>query len=419
MKRLLALAFLLGTAPTGAQVDPVVRLAVKPETVRVGEALTLRVTVLVPTWFPRPPVYPDFEVANAITRLPPDSSFPTSERVGGENWSGIVREYRIYPLAAASYRIEGASMRVTYANPGDGPVVRDVVLPPVVFRGTVPGGAEGLEPYLAGRELTLSVALEGNDGELAVGDAVVLTYSAALDGLPSMFLPPLAPAFDAPVEAGRVSVHADAPRFEDDERLATRSERVTLLLQAGGELTVPAVALDYWNIEAGEVRSARVEALQLSVSGPAAGQVDGAAAGASRWRLPLLAGALLFLALFAIRAVMLRLRRRGIAAQVSEPHAFRALRRALRDGSGARQYRALQHWLTRLEPGLCPRAFARAYGDATLCAAVDALSAHCFDGSGEPLAPDRLAKALVQARQRYRRSARRRRRNDVLAPLNP
>ena len=56
-----------------AQELPVVRVQVKPESVIVGEAAELTVTVLVPTWFTRPVIYPQFELANAMTRLPSDS----------------------------------------------------------------------------------------------------------------------------------------------------------------------------------------------------------------------------------------------------------------------------------------------------------------------------------------------------------
>ena len=78
-RRLMLSLILLGICgQVGAQQSPIVRVSVTPETVSVGESAELRVTVLVPTWFPRPPVYPAFELANAITRLPADSSYPVS-----------------------------------------------------------------------------------------------------------------------------------------------------------------------------------------------------------------------------------------------------------------------------------------------------------------------------------------------------
>jgi hypothetical protein len=190
---------ILGLAWSGAawgQAQPVVRAEVKPESVIVGEAAELTVTVLVPTWFTRPVVYPSFELANAMTRLPSDSSFSIRERVGSESWSGIVRTYEIYPLMGASYRMAGQTMNVTFANPGSDPVSVDVEVPEVVLRGVVPEGAESLDPYLAGRSLNLGIDVEGELDGLEAGDAIVLTYRAELDGLPAIFLPPLAPAFE-------------------------------------------------------------------------------------------------------------------------------------------------------------------------------------------------------------------------------
>ena len=425
MKRIVAIAALLAAqlfpAPsTQAQVDPVVRVQVEAAEVRVGEALSLRVTVLVPTFFPRPPVYPDFEVANAITRLPPDSSFPTSERIDGESWSGIVREYRIYPLAAATYRIDGETMRVTYANPGAEPVVRDVTVPGFTFQGTVPPGAEGLDPYVAGSALALSLDVEGNDGELAVGDAVVLTYRAVLQGLPSLFLPELFEGVGTIAGADAVTVYADAPRFNDDDGIATRMERVTLVFNAGGTVNVPAVSLDYWNTTDGRVVTASTEPLLLSIAGPPPEDpADGTTEeGRSRWPLALLAGVLLLGLVAALRGGRPVLRERLLRWRASEAYAFRQLRRNLRAGEEARAYGELQRWLERLEPGLGPRAFARKSGDDALRADIDALSEHTFGGVQAAVDLRGLEARLTAARRRYRMRSRVRA-DARLAPLNP
>jgi hypothetical protein len=124
MIRVLAFVFLALTlnATVFAQEQPIVRVTVTPSSVIVGEPAELTVTVLVPTWFTRPPVYPTFELANAMTRLPPDSSYPIRERVGNESWSGIVRSYEIYPLLGATYRMAGQQLSVTFADPGKDPV---------------------------------------------------------------------------------------------------------------------------------------------------------------------------------------------------------------------------------------------------------------------------------------------------------
>ena len=118
MRVLALMIFALATSAALAQGQPIVRATVSPETVNVGESAELTVTILVPTWFTRPSTYPSFELANAITRLPADSSYNIRERIGNESWSGIVRTYEIYPLLGATYRLSGLSIEVTYANPG-------------------------------------------------------------------------------------------------------------------------------------------------------------------------------------------------------------------------------------------------------------------------------------------------------------
>jgi len=130
----LLLVLALSTTATG-QERPIVRATMTPEVVAVGETAELIVTVLVPTWFTRPPVYPSFELANAITRQPADNSYPIRERVGSDSWSGIVRSYEVYPLLGATYRLSGQSMSIAFANPGNDPVIMDVELPEITFRG--------------------------------------------------------------------------------------------------------------------------------------------------------------------------------------------------------------------------------------------------------------------------------------------
>ena len=233
-----------------AQEQPIVRVEVTPDTVNVGESVQVRVTVLVPTWFTRPPTYPSFELANAITRLPPDSSFPTSERVGQDTWSGIIRDYRIYPLVGATYRFSGKTIEVSYAQPGAAAIRTAVTVPDIVFRGEVPAGAEGLSPYIAGTSLDLSLDVDGDTTGLEAGDALVLRYTAELQGLPAIFLPPLAPD----LEFAGVSVYADVPDVEDGD-VARRSEKVTLVFDAGGEFSIPGKELSFWNTQSQSIET--------------------------------------------------------------------------------------------------------------------------------------------------------------------
>jgi hypothetical protein len=415
-RAVLALLLLTGTA--GADEDPLIRVDVNPASVTVGEAVNVRITLLVPTWFPVPPDYPDFELANAITRLPPGASRPTSERIDGNTWSGVVRNYRIYPLTAASYAISGEHVRLVYANPGAEPIRRELEVPPISFDATVPAGAELLAPYIAGTSLELSLATEGAEGPLEIGSAVVLRYEARLDGLPAIFLPELAPVIDTP----GASVYSAEPRV-DDGPPATRREQVTLVFGAGGVFDVPAVELGYWNTSSSSVEIARVDGMSISVAGPPADDSETVSAPNRTWFRYAAAGivALSLLALAGNRFIpRIRASRAEAAARRarSEAYAFRQLAKALQGGQADDAYAALLTWLDRLSPGLDSRSFARQYGNETLVADLDSLAAARF-GHGETSRElARLALLLDAARQKYI-AANRNATRPSLAPLNP
>jgi hypothetical protein len=415
--RLIALALVMLPSVVLAQDQPIVRVTLSPESVSVGEAVDMRVTVLVPTWFASPPVFPSFEIANAITRLPPDSSYPTSERVGNAPWSGIVRDYQIYPLLGATYRISGQSVRISYANPGAQPSLADITIPEIVLRATVPIGAENLQPYLAGRELQLRQEIEGDVTTLQRGDAVVVTYTAELDGLPAMFLPGLAPH----VELDGVSIYADTPVVEDGTP-ARRREKLTLVFESGGKFTLPAVGLDWWNTAAGRLERASVAAVLFSVAGPTAAETS---MGTSN---PLPAGGWLVVVFAALLAAVLtrrrlpaltsRLRATLQARRQAEQYAFKELRGTMRHGDPKTVYRAMLHWLERLETGLDVRGFAVSYGTDELSAAVYQLTVAAYsDSAGQPNLSG-LYPELAAARRRWR-NTRSPATGAVLPSLNP
>ena len=398
----LAIIALAASASAFAQDRPIVRAEVTPKTVAVGEPVELTVTVLVPTWFTRPSVYPTFELANAITRLPDDSSYSLRERVGNDSWSGIVRSYEILPLFGATYKLDGQSISVSYANPGSDPVIVEVAVPEVIFQGSVPTGAEELSPYIAGNSLKLSLSVEGDTDDLAVGDALVLNYVAELKGLPAIFLPPLAP--DLSFEG--VSVYADAPDLYDGQP-SRRSEKLTLVFDAGGDFVVPDVTLDFWNTESNSIDSATVEGFAITVAGPLVATVNSIEADKRQWIFWVLvvAGLSVFAALmYAFGSVAARRYRAARERRrQSEPYAFAALQTALRANNAGDAYRAMLTWLERLNPDMSMRQLAGRYGDETLLADVDALSRMNYAGQEVPGAADTsgLAGSLAVARRRY------------------
>lgn len=417
---LVVLLLLASAAAPAIGQEPIVRITASPEEVPVGDPLELEVTVLVPTWFLKPPVYPAVELTNTITRVPPDSSYPTNERIGRDTWAGIVRTYQVYPLVGATYRLSGQTMTVTYNDPEKfKPVTVKVDVPEVEFRARVPAGAETLNPYLAGRRLTLDREIEGEVESLEAGDALVVRYTAELDGMPVIFLPTLVQMTDTP----GVSIYPDQPVVEETEP-ARRTETYTFVFEAGGDFIIPGTRIDWWNKEAGRIETSPVEPMTVSVAGdPLPVQAEEAPPPEPvDWRRVLIVLLLLYIAwkllsrlLPKLQAALAAWRKRRLA---SEEYAFAQLEKALAGKDRRNAQAALLTWLERIAPGHSLASFAARYGDEKLESELNDMSRTLYRDSNDQIQMKRLLIPLTKARRNVKHEQQQRAEH-ALPPLNP
>ena len=326
---LLAFAY----SPVFAQA-PLVEVKLSSKSVRVGEPVSVRVKLLVPTWFVGAPQFPAFEVANAVTRLPADSSYPTSQRIEGETWSGIVREYQIYPLLEASYRIDGQLIKLKWANPGKPPVEGQVQVPSISFSSTVPVGAATLSPYIAGSAFRVERTLAGDSSHLSVGDAVTINLKAELEGMSSMFIPPLWQ--DVMLEG--VSVYIGEPSVSD-EGVAVREEKVTLIFETGGSVVVPPRTVSWWQTDSESIEQILLPELIFNIEGPVKQSPTEPVKTESQssW--------LLLIACVLLGFGIVWQRRQPVSEPDLEVIAFAALEKALQEKDGLASYSAISRWL--------------------------------------------------------------------------
>lgn len=428
MRRLLLALLLLLVAPglgfgqdggDGAPQTPVLRMTFDETEAIPGQPLTLRLTILVPTYMPAPPAWPSFEAPNLLVRLPEGATGPTSARVGAKTWAGVSRRYQIVPMVPGRFSIPAKEVTVTWADPATNEATRIVLrTEPLTITGVVPAGAESLDPFIAAADLTLTQQVEGDPASMTPGASVSRTVTATVRGVSPMFLPDLLP----PVSADGLAAYPDAPVVTEDAGDGGRSgsvggartERVVLVAKGGGSGTAPAVTLDWYNLQTGRVETASVEGFEISITGPPAD--DG---GAVDWRM---IAAAAVAGLFVVALVLLAARRLGrglrrwIAArreawEASEAHAYRRLRRAIGRRDLSSLFPALDTWADRL-PGADPRC------DPLITAALTGIGGTRFGKGGDedssaPWAA--LGAAVKAARRRSRRTAR----EPTLPPLNP
>ncbi|MGF1563673.1 MAG: hypothetical protein ACFB3T_16025 [Geminicoccaceae bacterium] len=400
--------------------EPLLRVDFAETETIPGQPLSLRLSVLVPTFMPDPPVWPSLEAPNLLVRLPEGATNPTSERIAGQTWSGITRHYRIAPMVPGTFALPPQAVIVTWNNEDSGAAERArLETEPITFSGVVPEEAADLDPFIAAAELTLNQTIEGTPSEMVPGDSFTRTVTATVEGVSPMFLPPLV----SQVEISGLAAYADEPVVaEHDDRgqlSGTRSERTTYVAEAGGSGALPALTIDWYDIDDERVKTAQLELVAVAIDGPPAAR---AAPRVGRL-LAVATAALVALAVvatvFARRLVPVlrrRMQARHSAFLASEAYAWRELNHVLASRDQRALRPALDLWAARIE-GADPRT------DADVQAALLRLGAARYGAGADSaaaqagmVAPWRtLQRALVTARK----TARQRRSGRALPPLNP
>jgi hypothetical protein len=414
MRRLLTIFALLVFAPAIWAQDisnPFVESELEETTAIPGQELTLRLTVLVPTWLLKPVEFPSLELPNLRVRLTERSTTPLSRNIDGVQWSGVSRSYLLTPMVPGQFVIPPRELIVNYADPATtSPITASVMTEAIAISGLLPDGAEGLDPFIAAKSLTLAQDLSGGTADLKPGDSVTRTITATIEGGSPLVLPPLQPE----VFVAGVRPYPDEPVVtETDDRgtlSGTRVETVTLMAEGGGSGAVEGIELRWFNLESGEVETASIDGFEISVSGPPA-----TASRTREWNLPLILGALAALAIagLLIRWLLPRLtaylRRRQENWLASEAWAEGQLQKAI----GAKDYpltvKRLGLWLDR-QPQLAQEKRAE------ITSALTVLGAHLY-GPTPTKAPaaawNALAKAVRASDVRLPQQA------AGLPPLNP
>jgi hypothetical protein len=371
MKRALAVLALCLTATAlkaqdATPPEPILSVTINPQRIVVGQSAVLQIDVLAPNYMTKPPVLPDFQISNAVTRA--GSTLNMSDQRNGVSYAGVRFEFMIHPQEAGSYAIAGKSVTITYA--ADPPNTREAELsiPRITFEAFVPDAAEALDPFFSATKLAIRQDIQPSSQPLKVGDSVTRTVTIDAEGAPSMLLPVTAfAAIDG------TKIYSAQPELEDkldrrsDALSSTRTDRATYMLLRAGDLTLPAVEVRWWNAREQKVEQARIEPVALQISDnpsltssavPTNNPVSYIRRAAllliDHWRatlaLLIATGALAWLGPRATRTAYAWIMERRNAYRASEACAFVDVRTAARRGDPTATYFALLRWLERFEP---------------------------------------------------------------------
>lgn len=257
--------------PAAAQ-DPLVEMEFDADApVVLGQPVALRLTVLVPTFMPQPPVLPSFETPDLMVRLNGRATNPTSRRIDGETWSGITRSYSLYPMVQGQFNLPAQEVGIVFMDTTSTEQRVQVTTAPVSFIATLPEGAEGLDPPLIAASLTAKQEITAPEGSLTVGDAIQRRIEVTISGASPLFVPALL----GPVEGAQLRAYPKDPTLSEAEDRGvlsgSRTEETTYVALAEGTAILPTLSLSWFNLGTGAVETLELEGASYEVApGPAA-----------------------------------------------------------------------------------------------------------------------------------------------------
>ncbi|MCP8899573.1 hypothetical protein [Gilvimarinus xylanilyticus] len=325
------LSLLLGFFCLSALAEPRVSSSVKDEQVMVGQLNTLSVKVLVPTWFTQSVYFDEVEAVNIISLAGNKSSYPVSESVNGQTWSGIVKDYTVVPMTAGSFTLNFPTLKLHYSGEDGKPQNLEVTPPPVIFNAYVPPAAQSLQPLIIAEDIRFEQSFSAPD-QLTVGDSVSRSLTVRVSGSSSLFLPPLLKA----LEDESVSSYQQSPVSQDevegDRVNGVRTEQQDVLVKASGRVPFADIALRYYQPSSGEIVEVVAEGTVFEAAKPPATALQ-----------KLFYAVLALVGLLVLALLGLWLRKQYNAYLQTEPARFRRARHALAKPERASE-QALHQW---------------------------------------------------------------------------
>ncbi|MEN7530717.1 BatD family protein [Cupriavidus sp. DL-D2] len=428
-----------------AAAEPIIRVEVgAQQPVRVGQQVSIDVTILAPNFFMSAPAFPVLQVPGAVVTMPDERALNSTETINGVAYAGIRKSYAFTAEQDGDFELPATTVRFTYADDNGAPREGSVSFPPTRIRagagGTVNAGGPK-QPLVPVSRLVVTQALDHalDKGSVALrkGDALVRTVTTFAPQTQAMLIqPPHAPA------PSGVRVFQADPRLSDNARTTagpggTRVDTITYVFERTGSYVLPPVTVDWLDPATGRPATSQAAAIKVEVS---SGHADGALApdgsafgwlgeGGSFWRIVIGCVCVLLAAMVAMLAYrhgrpMLarwrqwqaeRSRRRAESAEFRLASVLRAC--AASDAAAA--YLALGDW-TRAAHGMPLDVWAASTGDASLMETVTALQRHLYGARSESDVWN--GKPLAEALQRHAATPQTRRHPpaaSALPPLNP
>lgn len=312
-----------------------------------------------------------------------------------------------------------------------------VPLPAVGFEAVIPPEAAD-DYFLPTTSLKITQKFDKPLKNLRVGDTVTRTVTIAASKLHAMLIPPT--TFEA---RDGLAIYAKQPSVDDIKTdrgefvEGRRIDAATYLIRKDGAYTLPAIQVEWWNLDRRKVETATLPAIHFTVVPNAAASPEippepepitqTAAPKPNRFKHYLRLAEIGALSLVVLALVVWAWLRFGTplihrwrdshaAYRNSEAAFFTKLEKASRAGNAPETYSLLLRWLNRFRPGVGLGQFLSNSGDAELTREVESLASGLYGQNTGSWSGERMIRSLQRVRLCSHREMPS---HPSLPPLNP
>ncbi|MBU2893604.1 BatD family protein [Colwellia sp. D2M02] len=250
--------------------EPKITVTLSEQQPLVGQVTTIKVKVLVPTWFSKPLYFDEVEAINIINIKGNKSTYPTSERIGSSTWTGVIKEYPVIAMAQGKFELQLPTLNIHFMSEDSQPINRKITPETVIFNATIPEKARALNPVIIAENINLTEQLKQPE-KLITGQSIKRKITAEIENSSALFIPQLLTATNTDQAQAYPTTAQTADILNDrtSELLGSRVEQQDILIKQDGQFSLSAINIEYYQPSTDTIQTVAIKGQTLTVKPPA------------------------------------------------------------------------------------------------------------------------------------------------------
>ena len=219
----------------------------------------------------RNPVFTEIDIPDTVTQLI-GSPNQYEKIIDGQRYGVYEKRYVIFPQKSGSLDIPDILFRGEVTDGSSSFVFRNLNtrrITAFIEGRTIdvverPASAEILPTWLPVTDLVMEESFSRPLSDLKVGDTFVRTIKMTANGVDGAVLPPFSPSniqgFNTYPDPAKIE-----RRFVNGSIVGERIESSTLVVLEDGNLSIPAIKIDWWNVDSDRLDSTIIQETMLSI----------------------------------------------------------------------------------------------------------------------------------------------------------